>query len=161
MGTTILDATDEINMEDETCLEGPTLKCSLQEERVLLNPLLAESLNHLENVPLGYLTLIEACINEIQRIKASRMPAASPRALPGLPPLLPKPTPTEPAATSTLSEAIYSATSNLGTSVPHQTQRTPTHPPDQDETDQAVRVLEGINKAPGTMPNHSEPRTVP
>ena len=30
-GATILDATDEINMEDETCLEGPTLKCSLQE----------------------------------------------------------------------------------------------------------------------------------
>ena len=39
-GTTILDATDEAPLEDETCLEGPTLKCSLQEERVLLNPLL-------------------------------------------------------------------------------------------------------------------------
>ena len=87
MGTTILDATDEINMEDETCLEGPTLKCSLQEERALLNPLLAEFLDHLEDVPLGYLTLIEAHINEIWRIKASQMPAALPRALPGLPPL--------------------------------------------------------------------------
>ena len=32
-GTTILDATYETNMEDETCLEDPTLKCSLQEER--------------------------------------------------------------------------------------------------------------------------------
>ena len=105
MGTTILDAADETNMEDDTCLEGPTLKCSLQEERALLNPLLAKSLNHLEDVPLGYLTLIEAHISEIWRIKASRMPAASPRMPPGLPPLLPKPTPTEPAATSTLSEA--------------------------------------------------------
>ena len=71
MDATILDATDEAHMEDETCLEGPTLKCSLQEERVLLNPLLAESLDHLEDIPLGYLSLIEACINEIQRIKAS------------------------------------------------------------------------------------------
>ena len=70
-GTTILDAADETNMEDESCLEGPTLKCSLQEERALLNPLLAESLNHLEDVLLGYLTLIEACIHEIQRIGAS------------------------------------------------------------------------------------------
>ena len=161
MGTTILDVTDETNMEDETCLEGPTLKNSLQEERALLNPLLAESLDHLEDVPLGYLTLIEACISEIQRIKASWTPTALPRAPPGLPPLLPKPMLTEPTATSTLSEAIYSAASNLGTSVPHQTRRTPMQPPDQAETDQAMRVLEGINKAPGTMPDHSKPRTVP
>ena len=145
MGATILDAADETNMENETCLEGPTLKCSLQEERALLNPLLAESLDHLEDISLGYLTLIEARIHEIQRIRASRTPIASPRAPPGLPPLLPMPMLTEPAATSTLSEAIYSAASNLGTSVPHQTRRTPTFPPDQAETGQAVRVLEEIN----------------
>ena len=160
-GTTILHATDETNMEDETCLEGTTLKCSLQEERALLNPLLAESLDYLEDVSPGYLSLIEACINEIQRISVSCMPVISPRAPPGLPPLLPKPTPTEPFTTSTLSEAIYSAAINLGTSVPHQTQRMPMHPPDQAEMDQAVRVLEGINKAPGTMPDHSEPQTAP
>ena len=106
MGATILDAADGTNMEDESCLEGPTLKCSLQEERALLNPLLAESLDHLEDVSLGYLTLIEARIHEIQRIRASQMSITSPRALPGLPPLLPKPTPTEPAVTSTLNEAI-------------------------------------------------------
>ena len=70
-GTTILDAADETNMEDETCLEGPTLKCSLQEERALLNPLLAKSLDHLEDISPGYLTLIEACIHEIWRIRAS------------------------------------------------------------------------------------------
>ena len=161
MGATILDATDEALMEDEACLEGPTLKCSLQEERALLNPLLAESLDHLEDVSLGYLSLMEACIHEIWRIKASQMPVASPRVLPGLPPLLPKPMPTEPAITSTLSEAIYPAASNLGTSVPHQTQRMPMHPPDQAERDQAMRVLEGINKAPGTMLDCSEPWTVP
>ena len=34
-------------------------------------------------------------------------------------------------------------------------------PPDQAETDLAVRVLEGINKAPGTMPDHSEPHSAP
>ena len=89
------------------------------------------------------------------------MPIASPRVLPGLPPLLPKPTLTKPAATSTLSEAIYSATSNLGTSVPHPTWRMPTHPPDQAETDQAARVLEGINKARGATPDQSEPWTAP
>ena len=33
MGATTLDAADETNMEYETCLEGPTLECSLQEER--------------------------------------------------------------------------------------------------------------------------------
>ena len=87
------------------------------------------------------------------------MPVTLTRALPGLPPLLLKAT--KLTATSMLSDPIYSATSNLGTSVPHQTQGMPTYPPDQAETDQAVRVLEGINKAPGTMPDHSEPRTVP
>ena len=71
MGTIILDAADGTQMEDESCLEGPTLKCSLQEERVLLNPLLAESLDHLEDMSPGYLTLIEACIHEIWRIRAS------------------------------------------------------------------------------------------
>ena len=160
-GTTILDTADETNMENETCLEGPTLKYSLQEERALLNPLLAKSLDHLEDVSLGYLTLIEACIHEIWRIRASWTPVASPRALPGLPALLPKPMLTEPAATLMLSEAIYSAASNLGTSVPHQTQRMPMHQPDQAETDQAMRVLEGINKAPGMMPDHSKPQTAP
>ena len=38
-GATILNAIGGVPM-DETCLEGPTLKCTLQEERVLLNPLL-------------------------------------------------------------------------------------------------------------------------
>ena len=160
-GATILDTADETNMEDETCLEGPTLKCSLQEERALLNPLLAESLDHLEDVPLEYLSFIKAHIHEIRRIKASQTPVTLPRALPGLPPLLPKPMLTEPTAMSMLSEAIYSAASNLGTSVPHQTQRMPMCLPDQAETDQAMRVLEGINKAPGTMPDHSKPWTVP
>ena len=148
-------------MEDESCLEGPTLKCSLQEERALLNPLLAESLDHLEDMSPGYQTLIEACIQEIQRIRVSQTPVASPRALPRLPSLLPKPTSTEPTTTSMLSEAIYSAASNLRTSVPQQTWRMPTCLPDQAETDQAMRVLEGINKAPGIMPNHSKPWTVP
>ena len=59
-GATILNTAGEAPMEDETCLEGPTLKCTPQEERVLLNPLFAESLNHLEDVPLGYLNLIVA-----------------------------------------------------------------------------------------------------
>ena len=160
-GATILDAAGEAPMEDETCLDGPMLKCTPQEERALLNPLLAESLDHLEDMPLGYLNLIVAHINEIRKTKASQVPVASPRVPPGLPPPQPILTPSEPTATSSLSEAIYSAASNLGTSVPRQTQRTPMRPPDQAETDQAVRVLEGINKAPGTMLDHSEPRTVP
>ena len=160
-GATILDAAGEAPMEDETCLEGPMLKCTPQEERVLLNLLLTESLNHLEDMLLGYLNLIVACINEIRKTKASQMPVTSPRALSRLLPPQPISTPSEPAATSSLGEAIYSATSNLGTSVPHQTQRMPTHPPDQAKTDQAVRVLEGINKAPGTMPDHSKPWTAP
>ena len=70
-GATILGAADETNMEDEACLKGPTLKCSLQEEKALLNLLLAESLDHLEDMSPGYLTLIEAHIHEIRRIRAS------------------------------------------------------------------------------------------
>ena len=146
-GTTILNAAGEAPMEDETCLEGPTLKCTPQEERALLNPLLAESLNHLEDMPLGYSNLIVARINEIRKTKVSQTPVALPRAPPRLPPPQPISTLSEPTTTSSLSEAIYSAASNLGTSVLHQTQRMPTHPPDQAETDQAMRVLEGINKA--------------
>ena len=68
---------------------------------------------------------------------------------------------TEPTATPMLSETIYSAASNLRTSVLHETKRTLMHPQDQAETDQAIRVLEGINKAPGMMPDHSKPWTVP
>ena len=64
-------------------------------------------------------------------------------------------------ATASPSKAIYSATTNLGTLVPHHNQRMPTRPPDQAQTDQAMRVLEGINKAPGMMLDHSEPRSVP
>ena len=89
------------------------------------------------------------------------MPVALPRVLPRLPPPQPIPMLSQPSTTPSLSEAIYSATSNLGTFVPHQTQRMPMHPPDQAKTDQAVRVLEGINKAQGTTPDHSEPRTAP
>ena len=81
-GVTILDHADRTNMEDESCLKGPTLKCSLQEERALLNPLLAESLDHLEDVSSGYLTLIEARIHEIRRIRASWMPITLPRIAP-------------------------------------------------------------------------------
>ena len=69
-GTTLLNAAGKAPM-DEACLQGPMLKCTLQEERALLNPLLTESLDHLEEVPLGYLSLIEARINEIWRIKVS------------------------------------------------------------------------------------------
>ena len=82
MGATILDAMDGTNMEDESCLEGPTLRCSLQEERALLNPLLAESLDHLEDGSTGYLTLIEAHIHEIWRIRVSQMPVTLPRVPP-------------------------------------------------------------------------------
>ena len=120
-GDTILDATGKAPMEDETCLEGPMLKCTPQEERALLNQLLTKSLDHLEDVPLGYLNLIVARINEIRKTKASQMPVALPRVLPRLLPPQPISTPSEPAATSSLSETIYSAASNLGTSVPHQT----------------------------------------
>ena len=160
-GATILDATGEAPMEDEACLDRPTMRCTPDEERVLLNPLLTGSLDHLEDVPLGYLNVLVAHINEIRKAKASQMPVPSPRVPPGLLPPQPILTPSEPSATSSLSEAIYSATSNLGTSVPCQTQRTPMYPPDQAETDQAVRVLEGINKAPGTTPDRSEPRPAP
>ena len=156
---TILYAADRIPMEDEACLEGPTMRCTLDEGRALLNPLLTRSLNQLEDVLLGYVIVLVARINEIRKVKASQMPVSLPRAPPGLLPPQPKPTPSEPGAIASLSEAIYSAASNLGTSVPHQNPRTPMCPPDQAETDQAVRVLEGINKAPGTVLDCSEPQS--
>ena len=165
---TILDATGGTSMEDETCLEGPTMRCTPDEERALLNPLLTKSLNNLEDMPLGYLNVLAAHIDEIRKVKVSQKPVPLPRVLPGLPPPLPisrppQPVlmPSEPSTTVSLSKAIYSATSNLGTTVPSHTQRTPTCPPDQAKIDQAMRVLEGINKSRGSMLDHSGPWSVP
>ena len=87
----ILNATGGIPMEDETCLEEPTLKCTPEEERSLLNPLLTGSLNQLEDVLLGYLNVLVAHINEIRKVKVSQMPVPSPRVPPGLPPPQPAP----------------------------------------------------------------------
>ena len=81
---TILNATSRTSMEDETCLEGPTMKCTPAEERALLNPLLAGSLNHLEDVLLGYLNVLAACIDEIRKVKVSQTPVPLPRAPPRL-----------------------------------------------------------------------------
>ena len=67
------------------------MRCTPDEERALLNLLLARSLDQLEDVPLGYLNVLVACINEIRKVKASQMSVPLPRALPGLPP--PQPTP--------------------------------------------------------------------
>ena len=167
-GTTILDAEGGTPMEDEACLDDPTMKCSPEEERELLNPLLTEPFDHLEDMPLGYLDVLVARINEVRRFKACRIPVSSPRVPPGLPPLLPTSTPLQPVPTpaatgipGSLSKAIYSAASNLGTSVPHHGSQMPTRLPDQAKTDQAIRILEEINKAPGTMPAHSEPWSEP
>ena len=163
---TILDAAGGVPMEDETCMERPTLKCTPEEEWVLLNTLFTGSLDQLEDVLLGYLNVLVARINQIRKVKASQTPMPSPRALPGLPPLsMGQSTPVQTTVSSTtvpLSEAIYSATSNLGTTVPHPNQRMPTRPPDQAEMDQAMRVLECLNKAPGSMPDClREPWSVP
>ena len=49
-GATILDATGGTPMEDEACLDGPTMRCTPDEERMLLNPLLTGYLNHLEDM---------------------------------------------------------------------------------------------------------------
>ena len=152
---TILDAAGRIPMEDETYLEGPTMRCNRDEERALLNLLLAGSLNQLEGIPLGYLNVLVAHINKIRKVKASQTPVPLPRVLPRLPLPRPNSMQPEPSPTSSLSEAIYSAVSTLRTSVPSPNPRMPTCPPDQAQMDQAVMVLEGINKAPGTMPDHS------
>ena len=123
-GTTILITAGGTPMEDETCLDRPTMRCTPDEERVLLNPLLAGSLDHLEDMPLGYLNVLVACINEIRKVKASQTPVPSPRAPPGLPtpqPIstLPQPVlmPLEPGTMASLTKAIYSTASNLGTLV--------------------------------------------
>ena len=160
-GTTILDAAGGIPMEDEACLDGPTIRCTPDEERALLNPLLIRSFDHLEDVSLGCLDVLVAHINEIHKVKVSQTPVPLPRAPTGLPPLQPISIPMVSGTTVLLSEAIYSAASNLGTSLPHHNQRMPTHPPDQAKTDLGMRVLEGINTAPETMLDHSEPWSTP
>ena len=138
---TILNTADEAPMEDETCLEGPTLKCTPQEERALLNPLLAEFLDHLEDVPSGYLNLIVARINEIRKTRVSQTPVALPRAPPRLPPPQPISMPSEPTATLSLSEAIYSAASNLGTCFPPNSEDT--HAPTRPSRDRPGRESAG------------------
>ena len=132
--TTILNTASGVLMEEEACLEGPTLKCTLEEEWALLNPLFTGSLDQLEDVLLGYLNVLAAQINHIRKVKVSQMPMPSPRAPPGLPHLSMGQSASiqtsVSGATVPLSEAIYSATSNSGTTVPQPNQRTPTHPPD-------------------------------
>ena len=103
---TILNATSRTSMEDETCLEGPTMKCT-PEERALLNPLLARFLDHLEDVPLGYLNVLAARIDEIRKVKVSQMPVPLPRVLPRLLPPLPISRPPQPVLT--LSESSPTA----------------------------------------------------
>ena len=83
-GTTILDAAGRIPMEDEACLDGPTMRCTPDEERTLLNPLLTGSFDHLKHVSLGCLNVLVARINEIRKVKASQTPVPLPRAPPGL-----------------------------------------------------------------------------
>ena len=130
---TALGATGGTLMEDkEACLEGPTLKCTPAEERVLLGPSLNQVLAVLNKAPLGYLMVLAKCIEQIKSTKASQMPTAllrAPLRLPAPPAgtesqldLLTMTT----AATVTLSEAIYSATSNLGPTVLSLQKRTPT-----------------------------------
>ena len=104
---TILNATSRTSMEDETCLEGPTMKCT-PDERALLNPLLAGSLDHLEDVPLGYLNVLAACIDEIRKVKVSQMPVPSLRVPPGLLPPLPISRPPQPVLTLSESGATAS-----------------------------------------------------
>ena len=117
---TILDTANRVPMEDEACLEGPTLKCTPEEERALLNLLFTESLDQLEDVLLGYLNLLVARINQIRKVKALQTPLLPNRALPGLPPPAlgmgqHAPVQTSVSGTMTpLSEAIYSATQQLG-----------------------------------------------
>ena len=98
-GATILDATGRIPMEDEACLDGPTMRCTPDEERALLNPLLAGSFDHLEYMSLGCLNVFVAHINVIHKIKASQMPVPLPRVPPGLPPPQPISMPMVPSAT--------------------------------------------------------------
>ena len=65
----ILDAVGGTLMEDESCLEGLTLRCILAEERVLLNPSFNETLDQLNDVPLGYLNVLVACIKQTRKTK--------------------------------------------------------------------------------------------
>ena len=67
--------------------DGNTLKCIPEEERALLNPLFTGSLDQLEDVLLGYLNVLVACINQIRKVKVLQMAMLSPRAPPGLSPL--------------------------------------------------------------------------
>ena len=165
---TILNTTGGVPMEDEACLEGPTLRCTPEEEWALLNPLFTESLDKLEDVLSGYLNVLATHINQIRKVKASQMPVAPTRAPPGLPPPalgMGQPAPVQTPVSGAMvpiSEAIYSAASNLGITVPHPSKRMPMRPPDQAEMDQAVKVLECLNKALGATLDHlGEPRSVP
>ena len=57
-------------MEDEACLEGPTMKCTPAEERMLLDPSLNQALAALNKVPLEYLAILSKHIKQIKNTKA-------------------------------------------------------------------------------------------
>ena len=115
-----------VPVDDEACLDGPTMRYTPAEERALLDLALTQTLTALNEVPIEYLTMLSQQIEEIKCLKALQMPKVQswPKALPGLPPLpagmelqlniLVVPSMT---VTTTLSNAIYSAYGNLGHTV--------------------------------------------
>ena len=109
--------------EDEACLEGPTMQCTLEEERALLDPSLTQTLAMLNDAPLEYLSILSKHIEQIKSTKASQMQEAPPS------PKAPLGFKLQPVGininaniliipstmvTTTLSMTIYTVASNLG-----------------------------------------------
>ena len=143
-----------VAVEDELCLEIPTMQCTLEEERALLDPSLTQTLAMLNDALLEYLLILSKHIEQMKSTKASQMPGAlpSPTMLAGtdvkvyllIVPLT--------MVMMTLSAIIFTITTSLGHTIllPEQSQM-PMCLPDQAETEQAVRILECINKAPDQL----------
>ena len=140
--------------EEAKILQGPTLKSTASKEAMLLRDEEMPTMD-MRQFLAGLETLMPTMLSElstrIEHLCQLVTPLAStdltPRELPPAPPLG---LPTTPTVANPMEQALLKVTINLGTSPA--CQRTPTHPPGEDETKCAAAILveQMTVKVPGT-----------
>ena len=140
--------------EEARILQGPTMKSTASEEAMLLRDEemltvdMRQFLAGLETLTPGMLSELSTHIEHLHQLAT---PLASTKSTQKeLPPVPPPGLPATPTVANPMEQALLKVTSNLGTSPA--CQRTPTHPPGEEETKRAAAILveQMTVKAPGT-----------
>ena len=131
------------SLEEAKMLQGPTLKSTASEEAMLLRDKktptvdMRQFLAGLETLTPTMLSKLSTCIEHLRQLAT---PLASTDSTPRESPPAPPPgLPATPTVANPMEQALLKVTSNLGTSPARQ--RTPTHPPGEDETKRAAAIL--------------------